>query len=136
MDHPKIPNYEIMNIPRDPGTSWSYNLGVGIARDDGQPGRHVFEQLEGRHVSRLIAVAGAHDLSLIRGQQDIARPAIRFDFDLPQVENPIAVEAKACNSSASNSRPAGLCGLLKMMARVLGPTAASSASFSNRHSGG
>ncbi|MBW3630567.1 MAG: hypothetical protein KY464_14885 [Gemmatimonadetes bacterium] len=34
-NHPKIPNYEIMNIPRDPGHSWAYNLGVGISRTDG-----------------------------------------------------------------------------------------------------
>ncbi len=33
--HPKIPNYEIMNIPRDPGHSWAYNLGVGVARELG-----------------------------------------------------------------------------------------------------
>ena len=29
--HPKIPNYEIQNIPRDPGDSWAYNFGVGVA---------------------------------------------------------------------------------------------------------
>lgn len=33
--HPKIPNYELMNIPRDPGTTWAYNLGFGIARTGG-----------------------------------------------------------------------------------------------------
>jgi hypothetical protein len=33
--HPKIPNYEIMNIPRDPGNSWAYNFGVGVAREIG-----------------------------------------------------------------------------------------------------
>jgi hypothetical protein len=32
LSHPKIPNYAIMNIPRDPGTTWAYNLGVGAAR--------------------------------------------------------------------------------------------------------
>jgi len=32
MDHPKIPNYAIMNIPRDPGNSSAFNFGVGIAR--------------------------------------------------------------------------------------------------------
>ncbi|MCI0434167.1 MAG: hypothetical protein L0271_11105 [Gemmatimonadetes bacterium] len=32
MSHPKIPNYEIMNIPRDPGDSWAYNFGVGVSR--------------------------------------------------------------------------------------------------------
>ena len=33
--HPKIPNYEIMNIPRDPGTSWAYDFGIGIAKSSG-----------------------------------------------------------------------------------------------------
>ena len=32
MDHPKIPNYEIMNIPRDPGHSSAFNFGVGLSR--------------------------------------------------------------------------------------------------------
>jgi hypothetical protein len=30
--HPKIPNYEIMNIPRDPGDTWAYNIGVGASK--------------------------------------------------------------------------------------------------------
>ena len=33
--HPKIPNYEIQNIPRDPGFSWAYNAGIGIGRTSG-----------------------------------------------------------------------------------------------------
>lgn len=33
--HPKLPNYQLMNIPRDPGTSWAWALGFGIARDAG-----------------------------------------------------------------------------------------------------
>ncbi len=32
--HPKIPNYEIMDIPRDPGDTWAYALGVGLAREE------------------------------------------------------------------------------------------------------
>jgi hypothetical protein len=32
LSHPKIPNYAIMNIPRDPGTTWAYDLGAGAAR--------------------------------------------------------------------------------------------------------
>lgn len=35
MTHPKIPNYEIMNIPRDPGHSWATNVGVGVGREEG-----------------------------------------------------------------------------------------------------
>lgn len=30
--HPKIPNYELMNIPRDPGNSWAYNIGLGFCK--------------------------------------------------------------------------------------------------------
>jgi hypothetical protein len=29
--HPKIPNYTIQNIPRDPGTTWAYEVGFGFA---------------------------------------------------------------------------------------------------------
>jgi hypothetical protein len=35
MSHPKIPNYEIMNIPRDPGNSVAFNFGFGAARTMG-----------------------------------------------------------------------------------------------------
>jgi hypothetical protein len=34
-DHPKIPNYEIQNIPRDPGDTWAYSVGLGIAKTEG-----------------------------------------------------------------------------------------------------
>ncbi|MBA3404701.1 MAG: hypothetical protein H0U13_08470, partial [Gemmatimonadaceae bacterium] len=32
LSHPKIPNYVIQNIPRDPGTTYSFNAGAGISR--------------------------------------------------------------------------------------------------------
>ncbi len=35
MQHPKIPNYELQNIPRDPGQSWAYNIGVGLSKQEG-----------------------------------------------------------------------------------------------------
>lgn len=34
-DHPKIPNYEIQSIPRDPGSTWAYEAAVGFARQTG-----------------------------------------------------------------------------------------------------
>jgi hypothetical protein len=34
-DHPKIPNYEIQNIPRDPGDTWAFALGIGVAKTQG-----------------------------------------------------------------------------------------------------
>jgi hypothetical protein len=33
-NHPKIPNYNIVDIPRDPGNSAVFNLGVGAARTE------------------------------------------------------------------------------------------------------
>ncbi|MCA9736100.1 MAG: hypothetical protein R3E98_08285 [Gemmatimonadota bacterium] len=34
-EHPKLPDYEIQNIPRDPGRSWAFDLGAGLARRSG-----------------------------------------------------------------------------------------------------
>jgi hypothetical protein len=34
-DHPHIPNYDLMSIPRDPGTTWAFNAGVGFMRANG-----------------------------------------------------------------------------------------------------
>jgi hypothetical protein len=31
-EHPKIPNYDLMSIPRDPGNSTAYNLGLGLVK--------------------------------------------------------------------------------------------------------
>ncbi|SHG15841.1 hypothetical protein SAMN05443144_12055 [Fodinibius roseus] len=33
--HPKIPNYELMNIPRDPGNTWALNAGMGASNTSG-----------------------------------------------------------------------------------------------------
>jgi hypothetical protein len=30
--HPKIPNYNVVNIPRDPGNSTAFNFGVGLSK--------------------------------------------------------------------------------------------------------
>jgi hypothetical protein len=35
MSHPKIPNYEIMAIPRDPGYSTAFDIGVGLSETEG-----------------------------------------------------------------------------------------------------
>ena len=32
LTHPKIPNYRFSNLPRDPGTTYAFNVGVGIGR--------------------------------------------------------------------------------------------------------
>jgi hypothetical protein len=33
--HPKIPNYDLMNIPRDPGHSWAFDVGAGLGHERG-----------------------------------------------------------------------------------------------------
>jgi len=33
--HPRIPNYDLANIPRDPGDSWAFNLGAGLGHERG-----------------------------------------------------------------------------------------------------
>jgi hypothetical protein len=35
-EHPKIPNYPLAGIPRDPGNSTAYNLGIGAAYNSGR----------------------------------------------------------------------------------------------------
>ena len=35
LSHPKIPNYQIQNIPRDPGNTDAFNVGFGLARNLG-----------------------------------------------------------------------------------------------------
>jgi hypothetical protein len=33
--HPKIPNYDLASIPRDPGHSWAFDLGAGLGHERG-----------------------------------------------------------------------------------------------------
>ena len=35
LSHPKIPNYVLQNLPRDPGTTNAFNVGLGAAREAG-----------------------------------------------------------------------------------------------------
>jgi hypothetical protein len=35
LSHPKIPNYVLQNLPRDPGTTNAFNVGLGAARETG-----------------------------------------------------------------------------------------------------
>jgi hypothetical protein len=36
LSHPKIPNYVLQSIPRDPGTTYGYDIGIGAARIAGR----------------------------------------------------------------------------------------------------
>lgn len=45
-NHPQIPNYELMSIPRDPGYSYAYNLGFGIGNETGSTATGIEAVLE------------------------------------------------------------------------------------------
>jgi len=61
-EHPKIPNYALANIPRDPGSSTAYNLGVGIV-DSGERTTLGFEYIYEPMTSYTWAEAGPENLS-------------------------------------------------------------------------
>lgn len=56
-DHPKIPNYDLASIPRDPGTSIAYNIGIGVA-NYGQRSTWGFEYIYEPITSYTWAEAG------------------------------------------------------------------------------
>ena len=56
--HPKIPNYALANIPRDPGSSAAYNVGFGIV-DSGERTTLGFEYIYEPMTSYTWADAGA-----------------------------------------------------------------------------
>lgn len=61
-EHPKIPNYALANIPRDPGSSTAYNIGVGIV-DSGERTTLGFEYIYEPMTSYTWAEAGTGNLS-------------------------------------------------------------------------
>ncbi|MBT3227988.1 MAG: hypothetical protein HOB84_03335 [Candidatus Marinimicrobia bacterium] len=79
--HPKIPNYEIMNIPRDPGTTLGFNLGGGISKIDGNSTFGIdviYEPIK----SHTWAEADTH---MISSEEELIRPGDKtvenyFDF--------------------------------------------------------
>jgi hypothetical protein len=56
-EHPKIPNYALANIPRDPGSSTAYNIGVGVI-DSGERTTLGFEYIYEPMTSYTWAEAG------------------------------------------------------------------------------
>ena len=60
-EHPKIPNYALANIPRDPGSSTAYNIGVGII-DTGERTTLGFEYIYEPMASYTWAEAGSGNL--------------------------------------------------------------------------
>ncbi len=68
--HPKIPNYEIMNIPRDPGNTLAFNLGGGLSKRGGLNSfgiDFIYEPI----TSNTWAEADTH---MINAEQELIRP--------------------------------------------------------------
>ncbi len=62
--HPKIPNYDLMNIARDPGDTWAFNVGVG--------GKHTSEEATTFAVDLILEPIWSYTWA--NAQQDIVDP--------------------------------------------------------------
>ncbi|MSR21068.1 MAG: hypothetical protein EXR91_08825 [Gemmatimonadetes bacterium] len=78
-DHPKIPNYEIQSIPRDPGTTWAYEAAVGFAREAG-PTIFAFEVALQPIWSETWEGADTTDVRLSGGDLEVGDRSIVNDF--------------------------------------------------------
>src|SRR5581483_10234405 len=75
LSHPKIPNYQIQNIPRDPGTTYGFNAGIGAARIFGNTTFGV-DVIEEPMFSNTWGTA-AHDTAVANGAPTIIRAGDR-----------------------------------------------------------
>ncbi len=78
-DHPKIPNYEIQNIPRDPGDTWAYALGVGVAKTEG-PARFAADLILEPIKSDTWATAASDTVSLTGRVIHAGEKTVENDF--------------------------------------------------------
>jgi len=78
-DHPKIPNYRIQNIPRDPGTTWAYEAAVGAARTVDRT-TYAFELAFQPIWSETWQVAGPQDVAASGGAVGVGDRSIDNDF--------------------------------------------------------
>lgn len=83
-DHPKIPNYEIQNIPRDPGNTWAYALGVGIAKTEG-PARFAADVILEPITSDTWATAIADTVSVTGKVIRAGEKTVENDFTFTNV---------------------------------------------------
>jgi hypothetical protein len=78
-DHPKIPNYRIQNIPRDPGTTWAYEGAFGAAHTDG-PTSYAVEVALQPIWSETWQEADAVDAAASGGRLGVGDRSIENDF--------------------------------------------------------
>jgi hypothetical protein len=78
-DHPKIPNYEIQNIPRDPGETRAYALGAGVAKSSG-PARFGLDLILEPIRSETWAEAANDTTSVIGGVIRAGQKTVENDF--------------------------------------------------------
>jgi hypothetical protein len=78
-NHPKIPNYEIQNIPRDPGNTRAYGLGVGLSKVEG-PTRLAVEMALEPIRSETWADAAADTVSVMGEVIESGERTVENDF--------------------------------------------------------
>lgn len=83
-DHPKIPNYEIQNIPRDPGDTRAFGAGVGISRTQG-PFRAAMEVFLEPIRSETWADAASDTVSAKGATISAGEKTVENEFDFTNV---------------------------------------------------
>jgi len=77
--HPKIPNYSIQNIPRDPGTTWAWEVGFGFSMTEAASSFGLDVALQPIW-SNTWQEADASDVSASGGSVQIGDRSIENDF--------------------------------------------------------
>lgn len=77
--HPKIPNYSIQNIPRDPGTTWAWEVGVGFSMTE-ENSRFALDVALQPIWSTTWQEANAADVTASGGSLSVGDRSIENDF--------------------------------------------------------
>jgi hypothetical protein len=77
--HPKIPNYTLQNIPRDPGTTWAYEVGFGFAMSEAASTFALDVALQPIW-SNTWQEANVDDVTASGGRLDVGDRSIENDF--------------------------------------------------------
>lgn len=78
--HPKIPNYSIQNIPRDPGDTWAFEAGFGVSRTEGRTTFALDVALQPIW-SETWQVADSTDAAGSEGRLSVGDRSIENDFE-------------------------------------------------------
>lgn len=83
--HPKIPDYSIQNIPRDPGNSWAYELGFGFSVTE-EESTFALDVAVQPIWSNTWQVADTSDVTASSGRLSVGDRSIENDFFFTNVQ--------------------------------------------------